>query len=81
MDYNVIIISEDDLPDDPAFVYPFKANKIEDFEAAGRKSIAEWRRQNPHWDFVETGCTMLIEKVPVSVRKGRRAKRASPVCS
>jgi hypothetical protein len=33
MNYDVIIITDGDLSDDPAFVYPFKANKIEDFEA------------------------------------------------
>ncbi len=30
MNYDVIIITEADFSDDPAFVYPFKANKIED---------------------------------------------------
>jgi len=81
MNYNVIIISEDDLPDDPAFVYPFKANRIEDFEAGVREAMAEWPRQNPDRDFMKAGCTVLIEKVPASVRRGRGAKRASPVCS
>ena len=81
MNYNVIIISEDDLPDDPAFVYPFKVTTIEGFERAIRESIAKWQRQNPDRDFMKAGCTVLIEKVPVSVRRGRRAKTASPVCS
>ena len=44
MNYDVIIITEADFSDDPAFVYPFKANKIEDFEVAVREAITEWRR-------------------------------------
>jgi hypothetical protein len=44
INYNVIIITEADFSDDPAFVYPFKATKIEDFEVGVRKAIAEWRR-------------------------------------
>ena len=62
MDYDVIIITEADFSDDPAFVYPFKANKIEDFEVGVRKAIAEWRRYNPNRDFLEAGCTVLVEK-------------------
>jgi hypothetical protein len=62
MDYNVIIITEADLSDDPAFVYPFKANKIDDFKAAVGKAIAEWRHCNPDRGFLETGCTMLVEQ-------------------
>jgi hypothetical protein len=51
MNYDVIIITEADFSDDPAFVYPFRANKIEDFEVAVREAIAEWRRYNPNQDF------------------------------
>jgi hypothetical protein len=36
MNYDVIIITEADFSDDPAFVYPFKADKIEAFEVAVR---------------------------------------------
>ena len=38
MNYDVIIITEADFSDDPAFVYPFKANKIEDFEVGVREA-------------------------------------------
>jgi hypothetical protein len=41
MNYDVIIITDADLSDDPAFIYPFRANKIEDFEVAVREAIAE----------------------------------------
>ena len=34
MDYNVIIITEADLSDDPAFIHPFKASTIADFNCA-----------------------------------------------
>ena len=47
MNYDVIIIAEGDFSDDPAFVYPFSANRVEDFEVAVREAIAEWRRYNP----------------------------------
>ena len=63
MNYNVIIITEADLPDDPAFVCPFKANKIEDFEG---EAIAEWRRYNPNRNFLKAGCTVLVEKAVFS---------------
>jgi hypothetical protein len=66
MNYDVIIITEADFSDDPAFVYPFRANKIEDFEVAVREAIAEWRRYNPNQDFVEAGCTVLVEKAVFS---------------
>jgi hypothetical protein len=46
MNYDVIIITEADFSDDPAFIYPFKANRIEDFEVGVREAIAEWRRCN-----------------------------------
>jgi hypothetical protein len=46
MNYDVMIITEADYSDDPAFIYPFRANKIEDFEVAVREAIAEWRRLN-----------------------------------
>jgi hypothetical protein len=55
MNYDVIIITEADFSDDPAFVYRFKANKIEDFEVGVREAIAEWRRYNPNRNFLETG--------------------------
>jgi hypothetical protein len=48
MDYDVIIITETDFSDDPAFLYPFKANKIEDFEIGVTEAIAERRRYNPN---------------------------------
>ena len=32
LNYDVVIITEADFSDDPAFVYPFRANKTEDFE-------------------------------------------------
>jgi hypothetical protein len=41
MDYNVIIITETDLSDDPAFVHPFKANTFDDFEVVVGEAIAE----------------------------------------
>ncbi len=66
MDYNVIIITEADPSDDSAFVYPFKANKTEDFEVGVREAIAEWRRYNPNQDFLEAGCTLLVEKAVFS---------------
>ena len=66
MNYDVIIITEADLPDDPAFVYPFKANKLGDFEVAVREAIAEWRRYNPNRDFLEAGCTALVERAVFS---------------
>jgi hypothetical protein len=66
MNYHVIIITEADPPDDPAFVYPFKANKLDDFEVAVGEAIAEWRRSNPNPNFLEVGCTALIEKVVLS---------------
>jgi hypothetical protein len=67
MFYNVIIITEADLPDDPAFIRPFKANKVEDFEVGVRGAIAEWRRYNPNRDFLEAGCTVLVEKALFTV--------------
>jgi hypothetical protein len=66
MNYDVIIIAEADFSDDPAFVYPFKANKIEDFEVGVREAIAEWRQYNPNRDFLEAGCTVLVEKAVFS---------------
>jgi hypothetical protein len=66
MNYDVIIITEADLPDDPAFVYPFKANKLGDFEVAVREAIAEWRQYNPNRDFLEAGSTVLVEKAVFS---------------
>ena len=62
MDYNVIIITESDLPGDPAFVHPFKARTIADFSGAVGEAIAEWRCNNPGRNFLETGGTMLVEK-------------------
>jgi hypothetical protein len=62
MNYDVIIITEADCSDDPAFVYPFRANKIEDFEVGVREAIAEWRRCNPNQNSLEAGCTVLVEK-------------------
>ena len=61
MNYDVIIITEADFSDDPAFIYPFRANKVEDFEVAVREAIAEWRRYNPN-RFLEAGCMVLVEK-------------------
>jgi hypothetical protein len=61
MNYDVIIITEADFSDDPAFIYPFKAN-VDDFEVAVREAIAEWRRYNPNQDFLKAGCTVLVEK-------------------
>ena len=48
MNYDVIIITDADLSNDPAFVYPFRVNKLEDFEVAVRDAIAEWQRYNPN---------------------------------
>ena len=62
MNYDVIIITEADFSDDPAFIYPFRANKVEDFEVAVREAIAEWRRYNPNQNFLEAGFTVLVEK-------------------
>jgi hypothetical protein len=66
MNYDVIIIAEADFSGDPAFVYPFSADKIEDFEVGVREAIAEWRRYNPNQDFLEAGCTVLVEKAVFS---------------
>jgi hypothetical protein len=66
MNYDVIIITDADFSDDPAFVYPFKANKIEDFEVGVREAIAEWRRYNSDRNFLETSCTVLVEKAVFS---------------
>ena len=68
MNYDVIIITEADFFDDPAFVYPFSANRVEDFEVAVREAIAEWRRYNPDQNFLEAGCTVLVEKAVFSCR-------------
>ena len=62
MDYNIIIIAEADLSDDPAFVHRFKANTFDDLKVAVDEAIAEWRRYNPNRDFLEAGCTMLVER-------------------
>jgi hypothetical protein len=62
MDYNVIIITDADFSDDPAFVHPFRASTIADFNGAVGKAIAEWRCNNPDRNFLEAGCTVLIEK-------------------
>jgi hypothetical protein len=62
MNYNVIIITEADLPDDPALVHRFKADKLAAFEVGVREAIAEWRRYNPNQNFLEAGCTVLVEK-------------------
>jgi len=66
MYYNVIIITEADLPDDPAFVHPFKADKLDEFEVGVREAIAEWRRYNPNRNFLKAGCTVLVEKAVFS---------------
>ena len=66
MNYDVTIITEADPSDDPAFVYPFRANKIEDLEAGVREAIAEWRRYNPSQNFLEAGGTVLVEKAVFS---------------
>jgi hypothetical protein len=66
MNYDVIIITEADFPDDPAFVCPFKADKIEDLEVGVREAIAEWRRYNPNQNFLEAGYTVLVEKAVFS---------------
>ena len=66
MDYNVIIITEADLSDDPAFVHPFKANTVDDLKVAVGEAIAEWRRHNPNQNFLEAGCTVLVEKAVFS---------------
>jgi hypothetical protein len=66
MNYNVIIINEADFSDDPAFVHPFKVNKIDDFEVGLREAIAAWRRYNSNRDFLEIGCTVLLEKAALS---------------
>jgi hypothetical protein len=62
MEYNVIIITEADLSDDLAFVHPFKANAVDDFKVAVGEAIAEWRRYNLDRDFLEAGCTVLVEQ-------------------
>jgi hypothetical protein len=50
MNYNVII-TEGGLPDDPACVHPFKANKLDDFKVAVGEPIARWRRYSPNRHF------------------------------
>lgn len=62
MNYSVIIITEADLSDDPAFVHPFKVNTVDDFKVAVDEAIAEWQRYNPDRDFLEAGCTVLVEQ-------------------
>ena len=62
MDYNVIIITEADLSDDPAFVHPFRPSTVDDFKVAVDEAIAEWRRRNPDRDFLEARCTVLVEQ-------------------
>jgi hypothetical protein len=62
MNYDVIIITEADFSDDRAFVYPFKANTFDDLKVAVGEAIAEWRRYNPNQNFLEAGCTVLVEK-------------------
>ena len=66
MNYDVIIITEADFSDDRAFVYPFKANTFDDLKVAVDEAIAEWRRHNPDQDFLEAGCTVLVEKAVFS---------------
>ena len=66
MNYDVIIITETDFSDDPAFVFPFEADKIEDFEVGVREAIAEWRRFNPNRNILEVGCTVWVEKAVFS---------------
>jgi hypothetical protein len=56
MDYNVII------SDDPAFVHPFGANTVDNFKVAIGEAIAEWQRYNLDPDFLEAGCTVLVEQ-------------------
>ena len=62
MNYNVIIITETDLSNDPAFIHPFKASTIADFNGAVGEAIAEWPCNNPERNFLEAGCTVLVEK-------------------
>jgi hypothetical protein len=62
MNDNVIIISEADLLDDPAFAHPFKANKLNDFKAAVGKAIARWRLYNPNQDFLEASCRCWLRR-------------------
>ena len=62
MDYNVIIITEGEFSDDPAFVHPFQASTNSDLNRAVREAIAGWRRCNPDRVFLESGCTVLVEK-------------------
>jgi hypothetical protein len=62
MDYNVIIIAEADLLNDPVFVHRFKANGFNDFRDAVGEAIVEWRRLNPRRDFLKARCTVLVEQ-------------------
>jgi hypothetical protein len=62
VDYNVVIITESDLSDDPAFVHRFKATTFDAFGGAVGQAIAEWRSYNPNRDFLEAGCTVLVEQ-------------------
>ena len=48
-------------------VYPFKADKIEDFEVRVREAIAEWRRYNPNRNLLGIDCTALVENARSSV--------------
>ena len=79
MDYSIIVISESDLPDDPAFVFPFKAQKIEDLEVAFQAAMGAWSTQDPGRDFRETGCTVLVERAPVWVQGDVKAEEAEPI--
>jgi hypothetical protein len=77
MNYDVIIITDADLSDDPAFVYPFRANKVDDFEVAVREAIGEWLRYNPNQNILEAGCTVLVEKAVFSCSTQAVADEAS----
>jgi hypothetical protein len=77
MNYDVIIIAEADFSDDRAFVYPFKANTFDDLKVAVGDAIAEWRRHNPNQNFLEAGCTVLVEKAVFSCPAQAVADEAS----
>ena len=77
MNYNVIVITEADLPGDPAFIHPFKVNKFDDLEVAVGEAIAEWRRYNFNCDFLEASCAVLVEKALLTGSVQARADEMS----
>ncbi len=64
MDYKFILITPRDRPIDPAFIYSFEVDELEDFANGLRESVTEWKRHNPNQDLLGDGVTFLIEQYP-----------------